>query len=85
MNERLNELAEQAGAGKQEGYEVLYLTFNPDALKKFAELIVIEMCNMMEHCEDDVYHCSEPSELSDYTGWLYDWQTRFKEHFGVEE
>ena len=52
----------------------------------FAELIVREMCGLMEQAEDDAYHCFEPSERpTEYINWLRDWQERFVEHFGVEE
>ena len=93
MNERIRELALQAKLGpalllrhwgnidvltdsEQEGLE---------QIEKFAELIVREMCNMMEQCEDDCYSI-EPSERpTAYIEWLYDWRTRFEKHFGVEE
>ena len=53
---------------------------------KFAELIVREMCGLMEQAEDDAYHCFEPSERpTEYINWLRDWQERFVKHFGVEE
>ena len=52
----------------------------------FAELIVREMCGLMEQAEDDAYHCFEPSERpTEYINWLRDWQERFVKHFGVEE
>ena len=54
-------------------------------LEKFAELIVLEVCGMMEQAEDDAYHCFEPSERpTEYIAWLRDWQERFAKHFGVE-
>ena len=54
--------------------------------QKLAELIVKEMCGLMEQAEDDAYHCFEPSERpTEYINWLRDWQERFVEHFGVEE
>jgi hypothetical protein len=52
--------------------------------KKFAELIVKEVCGLMEQAEDDAYHCFEPSEQpTEYIEWLQDWQERFTKHFGV--
>lgn len=52
--------------------------------KKFAELIVIEMCGMMGQAEDDLYSL-EPSERpTEYIEWLRNWQERFTKHFGVE-
>ena len=81
MNERIKELIAQAG-------------FDPAAIErmgvmphaeKFAQLIIREMCGMMEQAEDDAYHCFEPSERpTEYIEWLRDWQERFKKHFGVE-
>ena len=54
--------------------------------QKLAELIVKEMCGLMEQAEDDAYHCFEPSERpTEYINWLRDWQERFVKHFGVEE
>lgn len=57
-----------------------------ESYKMFAELIVKEMCGLLEQAEDDVYHCFEPSERpTEYIEWLRDWQERFTKHFGVEE
>jgi hypothetical protein len=86
MNERIKELRRQAtlvetytshDGSVHEGKSV--------DLEKFAELIVKEMCDMMEQCEDDCYSL-EPSERpTEYIEWLYNWRTRFEKHFGVEE
>ena len=64
MNERIRQLAEQA-----DGVFIHKLitgakqyTFLEKDLEKFAELIVREMCGMMEQAEDDGYHCFEASE-----------------------
>jgi len=77
MNERYEQLMAQA-----------WIEFAPDAkavTKRFAELIVKEMCGMMEQTEDDAYHCFEPSERpTEYIEWLNQWRTRFEKHFGVE-
>lgn len=83
MNERIKELYSQAGLTMNNPfvYEQWYL----DALEKFAELIVIEMCGMMGQAEDDLYSL-EPSERpTEYIEWLRNWQERFTKHFGVEE
>ena len=70
MNERLKELWNRSNHDEE----------------VFAELIVQEMCGMMEQAEDDAYHCFEPSERpTEYIEWLRDWQVRFEKHFGVEE
>ena len=79
MNPLIRELAEQAELTKG-------VWKTPDfILEKFAELIVKEVCEMMEQAEDDAYHCFEPSERpTEYIEWLRDWQERFTKHFGVE-
>jgi len=82
MNERINELIKQSyvTVRSQNDRDVTYFS-----QEKFAELIVREMCGMMEQAEDDAYHCFEPSERpTEYIEWLRDWQERFKKHFGVE-
>jgi hypothetical protein len=82
MNERIFELSERVLA---ENYAI------PDYsmklyTEKFAELIIKEMCGMMEQTEDDCYHCFEPSERpTEYIEWLRYWQERFTKHFGVEK
>ena len=77
MNSRLRELMVQAD------YPAPELALRA---QKLAELIVKEMCGLMEQAEDDAYHCFEPSERpTEYINWLRDWQERFVKHFGVEE
>lgn len=93
MNKRINELAEQAGmmrggwANTPEKIMTWRESFdNPGSLAKFAELIVREMCRLMEQAEDDAYHCFEPSERPvEYIEWLHDWQERFVKHFGIKQ
>jgi hypothetical protein len=83
MNERIKLLAEQAtlAVTKPDGHYIVQAW-----QAKFAELIVREVCGMMEQAEDDAYHCFEPSERpTEYIEWLRDWQERFTKHFGVEE
>jgi hypothetical protein len=92
MNQRIQELALEAfqpinditteGVADRNTFDqVWFQLYN----QKFAELIVKEMCDMLEQCEDDVY-AIEPSERSSaYIDWLYDWRTRFEKHFGVTE
>ena len=94
MNERINQLALQARLGPA---LLLHHWGTVDALadseqdgleqiEKFAELIVKEMCGLMEQAEDDAYHCFEPSERpTEYIEWLRDWQERFTKYFGIEE
>lgn len=88
MNKRIDELwgraAEAVAAypgGNSNSWEA-----QVNFMHKFAELIVKEMCGLMEQTEDDVYHCFDPSERpTEYIEWLRDWQERFTKHFGVEE
>ena len=87
MNERIKVLEKQATTvvegWSDESGTTRYYEFNKE---KFAELIVREMCGMMEQAEDDGYHCFEASERpTEYIEWLRDWQVRFEKHFGVEE
>ena len=93
MNERIEQLAKQANADelsyayyRGEKRPENAVTLHSVDLEKFAELIVREMCGMMEQAEDDGYHCFEASERpTEYIEWLRDWQERFTKHFGVEE
>ncbi len=87
MNERIKRLMDEAVKFRLDpdsnDYEA---QVSPEDLEVFAELIVREMCGMMEQAEDDAYHCFEPSERpTEYIEWLRDWQERFTKHFGVEE
>ena len=81
MNERIKELAEQAGL------EMCKCGCDMPTRQtaKFAELIVKEMCRLMEQAEDDAYHCFEPAERpTEYIDWLRDWQDRFVKQVGVK-
>lgn len=79
MNERIKELAESIGLSGPNFY------ISNQELERFAELIVKEMCDMMEQCQDDI-SSDEPSEVNwGYVSQLGDWIERFKKHFGVEE
>ena len=95
MNERIKQLAEEAEKLKRdevsyrERLHNRYCTGDMEEeifREKFAELIVKEMCGLMEQAEDDAYHCFEPSERpTEYIEWLRDWQERVAKHFGVEQ
>jgi hypothetical protein len=95
MNERIKELAKQAEfyaweeLAKVPGPAEMAISkrvFDGSFRLKFAELIVREMCGLMEQAEDDAYHCFDPSERpTERIEWLRDWQERFTKHFGVEE
>ncbi len=68
----------------QSGYPNKLTYGTAEVMEKFAELIVKEMCGMMEQAEDDAYHCFEPGERpTEYIAWLNQWRTRFEKHFGV--
>jgi hypothetical protein len=70
MNERINELAEQAGYSKD------YLEIGlPSNMEKFAELIVKECANMAESFHRHQYDFTGNLELHEF----------IKTHFGVEE
>ena len=85
MNERIRELAEQAGvfAGDFAGAG-LYSIHNKEEVEKFAELIVKE-------CAKTAYlYASDSKNYKHYDdlGWDClpgDLQSHIKEHFGVEE
>lgn len=87
---RIKELAENAlrqsmthdGVYRPDGYAN---SVSKQFADKFAEMIVREMCGLMEQAEDDAYDCFEPSERpNEYIEWLRDWQARFEKHFGVK-
>jgi hypothetical protein len=54
MNERIEELAREAGHVYVGGHTVPYYQFSNNQLKKFAELIVRECLNNMENCNGDL-------------------------------
>ena len=91
MNERIKELVLQSQLVYETTDGKVYNSWEDyvdltEYVEKFAELIVREMCGLMEQAEDDTYHCFEPSERpTEYINWLRDWQERFVKHFGVEE
>jgi hypothetical protein len=84
VNNRIKELADKASQwviDNSNGVHAPHERWN----EKFAELIVKDMCVMMEMAEDDAFHCFDPSERpTEYIDWLNQWQTKFEKHFGVE-
>ena len=70
MNERIKELAEQAGSTHKQNLGVYQ--FYTDELEKFAELIVRECMRLCQECIDD--GCVEAEEPL----------SKIKQHFGVE-
>ena len=79
MNERIRELAEQAGLEFDDdeslefGKQIYYVT--KEDMEKFAELIVREC----------VRHFNEDYQRDFDTLWREDLSKSIKEHFGVEE
>ena len=70
MNERIKELAEQAGGHFGDGLEFAVVFGELDDFKKFAELLVKEL---LQTCED-------------HPGWSGRMiGEQIKQHFGVEE
>jgi RNA binding exosome subunit len=74
MNERIRELAEQAGIGFW-GNRIIIFDFSADSeevIQKFAELIVKECAQLVQGVPVDTmgYHTADQ---------------KIKEHFGVEE
>jgi len=69
MNERIKELAEQAGGGPSKWYT------DPDVLENFAELIVQECCQI-------VLDCSIPGSNNERDFVVT--AREIKQHFGVE-
>lgn len=86
MNEKIKQLAEQARsyATNQPGIadrDIFLQHFH----SKFAELVVREMCNVLEKGQDDADMNTASETNWAYINVLEDWITRLKEHFGVKE
>jgi len=69
MNERIRELAEQAGMGP------MGIAFSSEIMQKFAELIVRECMTICDEVQD---------KYGQYTFTARVCKERFREHFGVE-
>jgi hypothetical protein len=76
MNERIQELAEQAGASRRAG--VGGLVFRDAELEKFAELVVRECAKK----GFDIFDEEPDAPASDLQFYVRD---RILQHFGVEE
>jgi len=77
MNERIKQLAEQAGAGWDHKY---HWYVGSETMQKFAELIVrecVEVCNSVAK-DRAGYHDREGGDTA------YSCGDEIKEHFGVE-
>ena len=80
MNERIRELAEQAGFNPYN-----YEGANAVLFKKFAELIVCECAKELREAEqeaDRAYKAKEVKERNTFDG--YDFADMLEERFGVE-
>jgi hypothetical protein len=76
MNERIQELAEQAGF--ENGHQDRYGNSLSQELEKFAELIIRECAN---HCDLLLDH----KISSEWSRGTHDCSKAIKKHFGVEE
>ena len=79
MNERIKELAKQAGMWRQH-YDIG--EESPSNLEEFAELIVRECVTICEQQRTKILQ--NPNDPS-WTEHLTEVQTNIKQHFGVEE
>jgi len=73
MNQRIQQLAEQAGSTHKQNLGVYQ--FYADELEKFAQLIVQECIKMVEN---EAAQYAEPV-------WAFELVNDIKQHFGVEE
>ena len=82
MNERIKELAEQAGISLSQKDYSYYWVESAEDIEKFAELIVQEC---YEHCKDQLMDkkLAEGAGL-DYNDGVMDCAIGLKQHFGVE-
>ena len=89
MNERIKELAEQAGITTNldtDYYEKDTNKWVDYFSEKFAELIFQEMLGMLEQYTQDSFPEDEPDDFDKgYLAGLYTAQKAVKKHFGVEE
>ena len=84
MNERIRELARQAGfvVLRGQGYEDVFVS---NETKKFAELIVRECTNYMNSRTED-WDAKLRWIFNDGSGYMeVDIDSLLKEHFGIEE
>ena len=77
MNERIQQLAEQAGVGDNWNKADWY-SMSPEMIEKFAELIARECA---DHCDLLLDH----KISSEWSRGTHDCSRAIKKHFGVEE
>jgi hypothetical protein len=82
MNERIRQLAVQAGFGYEDYKDIWYLNNQQceEEIKKFAELIVREMCQVMK-AEGEQFSLDQNFDAVKGVGRC---MRKVKEHFGVE-
>ncbi len=92
MNERIRELAKQAGFQYIKDEGIGWAGNHNASLPKFAELIVRECCQYLENEAERLYNLSgtenDPTFQSNFeicAEKCYDNAQGIKEHFGVEE
>ena len=85
MNERLKELAEQAGASYYNTYTGPLLS--PKDIEKFAELIVLECMNLVDDIDpkEAVRGLEEVPPYTVVATVLDNYLEMVRQHFGVEE
>lgn len=81
MNERIKELADQAGVSITAADKNGVFTLLPDKQKKFAELIVLEMCQVMK-VEGEQFSLDQNFDAVKGVGRC---MRKVKEHFGVDK
>ena len=83
MNERIREIAEQAGGEFYEGFagSTNFVKFAEDDFKKFAELIVKECATICKDVGNAVW--AEPHQSN--MGTAQTCKAAIEKHFGVEE
>jgi hypothetical protein len=78
MNERLQELAKQANFDEDGGHLLAHGVYVTTRLEKFAELIVLETCNVLDKAQWDKgedWVCADDTRIIPH----------IKQHFGVKE
>lgn len=76
MNDRMGELARQAGQGK-----IFHIP--QEFIEKFTELTILEICSMMEKAQSDCEVSIEPNLV--YINQLQYWIDKFKFNFGIND
>ena len=85
MNENIKNLWDAALEEFSKQHQFATIMLPAPLREKFAELIVKEMCNVLEQGQDDADMNTASETNWAYINVLEDWITRLKEHFGVKE